>query len=317
MIGPPGPAAVVGRRGPAADRGVSMADSSSKKKISLSGDRQIRAIRIYLREIGEISLLSREEEKCLAGELARGDEEARKQMIRANLRLVVKIAKKYEHLGLPLLDLIEEGNLGLIKGVDRYDLSRGTKLSTYAAWWIKQSIMRALANKGKMIRIPVYMQEKVNTFRKNVNRLSQQLGRHPSNDEISEKLDLTLREIDHLEEVARVPSSLDAALDRNGAGKLADMIEDTETVAPDRAVDTADLHQGLLYLITELPEREKAILEMRFGLGGKEARTLSAIGKKFGISRERVRQIINKAIRRLRQIIGERDLDMNEFNRNR
>ncbi len=293
-----------------------MSEPTDNKKAQLHGDRQVRAIRIYLREIGAIPLLSREEERLLAMKLAAGDEEAGKQMIRANLRLVVKIAKKYEHLGLPLLDLIEEGNLGLIKGVERYDISRGTKLSTYAAWWIKQSIMRALANKGKMIRIPVYMQEKVNAYKKNVDRLSQQLGRHPSNTEIADKFDLTLKEIDYLEEVARVPSSLDASIDRDGVSKLADMIQDTETVAPDRAVDTADLHQGLLYLIEELPDRERAILEMRFGLGGKDARTLSAIGKKFGISRERVRQIINKSIRRLRQIIGERDLDMNEFNSN-
>ena len=277
----------------------------------MTPDRKVRAIQIYLREIGAIPLLSREEEVHLAEKYARGDEEARKQLIRANLRLVVKIAKKYKHLGLPLLDLIEEGNLGLIKGVERYDLSRGTKLSTYAAWWIKQSIMRALANKGKMIRIPVYMQEKVNTFRKKIASLSQQLGRAPATSEISEKLGLSLKEIDYLEEVARTPSSLDASIDRDGVSKLADMIQDTEALTPDKVVDTADLHQDLLSLVKGLPPREIAVLELRFGLGGKDAHTLSYIGKEFGISRERVRQIINKAIQKLRQVIRERDSDIN------
>ncbi len=287
-----------------------MSISSTNGKSKLPVSRKVRAIQIYLREIGSIPLLSREEEIDLAEKQAWDDEEARKQLIRANLRLVVKIAKKYEHLGLPLLDLIEEGNLGLIKGVERYDLSRGTKLSTYAAWWIKQSIMRALANKGKMIRIPVYMQEKVNTFRKNIDSLSQQLGRSPTTGEISRKLGLSLKEIDYLGDVARAPSSLDASIDRDGVSKLADMIQDTESLAPDEAVDTADLHQDLLYLIKKLLPRERTILEMRFGLGGTDSHTLSYIGKEFGISRERVRQIINKAIRQLRQFIQERDADM-------
>ena len=275
-------------------------------------DRQVQALRIYLREIGEFPLLTREEEKALAARLERGDEEARKVLIRSNLRLVVKIAKKYEHLGLPLLDLIEEGNLGLMKGVERYDSSRGAKLSTYAAWWIKQSIMRALANKGKIIRIPVYMQEKVNSYKKKVAALGQKLGRTPTNREISEKLGITREEIDYLKEVARVPSSLDASIDREGESRLSDLVQDTELVPPDQAVDTADLHRDLLALLEELPDREKEIVKIRFGLEGKTPRTLSAIGQKFGISRERVRQIINQATRRLHQTIRDRDLDMNE-----
>ncbi len=275
-------------------------------------DRQVQALRIYLREIGEFPLLTREEEKALAARLEKGDEEARKDLIRSNLRLVVKIAKKYEHLGLPLLDLIEEGNLGLMKGVERYDSSKGAKLSTYAAWWIKQSIMRALANKGKMIRIPVYMQEKVNSYKKKVSALGQKLGRTPTNREISEKLGITREEIDYLKEVARVPSSLDASIDREGESRLSDLVQDTDLVPPDQAVDTADLHRDLLALLEELPDREKKIIKIRFGLEGRTPRTLSAIGKKFGISRERVRQIINQATRRLHQTIRDRDLDMNE-----
>jgi len=282
-----------------------MPSPQSKKRPETKPDRKVRAIKIYLREIGAIPLLSREEEIKLAEKSARGDEEARRQLIRANLRLVVKISKKYEHLGLPLLDLIEEGNIGLIKGVERYDLSRGTKVSTYAAWWIKQSIMRALANKGKMIRIPVYMQEKVNSFRRKVGELSQKLGRRPSNQQIANELGMTLKEIDYLNEVARVPSSLDATIDHDGVGKLADMIQDTSSPAPDEAVDTADLHKDLQGLIQLLPQRE--ILQMRFGLGGEDARTLSSIGNEFGISRERVRQIINKSTRKLRNTLRERE----------
>ena len=274
---------------------------------NLNPDRKVRAIKIYLREIGAIPLLSREEEIALAEKSARGDDEARRQLIRANLRLVVKISKKYEHLGLPLLDLIEEGNLGLIKGVERYDLGRGTKVSTYAAWWIKQSIMRALANKGKIIRIPVYMQERVNSFRRKVSALSQQLGNQPSPQQISKELGMTIEEIDYLNEVARIPSSLDAAIDRDGFGRLADMIQDTNSPAPDEMVDTADLHKDLLGLIELLPQREIKILQMRFGLDGEDTRTLSYIGKEFGISRERVRQIINKSTRRLRNTLRERD----------
>lgn len=275
-------------------------------------DRQVQALKIYLREIGEFPLLTLEEEKKLAARLAGGDEVARKDLIRSNLRLVVKIAKKYEHLGLPLLDLIEEGNLGLMKGVERYNSSKGAKLSTYAAWWIKQSIMRALANKGKMIRIPVYMQEKVNTYKKRVEKLGQKLGRTPTRGEIVERLEMTREEIDHLAKVAQIPSSLDASIDRDGVGKLSDLVQDTELIPPDQAVDTADLHRDLLLLLEELPKREKAILKIRFGLEGNTPRTLSAIGKKFGISRERVRQIINQATRRLRQVIQERNLEMNE-----
>lgn len=288
-----------------------MTPSSDKTKGKIR-DRQVQALRIYLREIGEFPLLTREEEKALAARLEKGDEEARKDLIRANLRLVVKIAKKYEHLGLPLLDLIEEGNLGLMKGVERYDSSRGAKLSTYAAWWIKQSIMRALANKGKIIRIPVYMQEKVNSYKKKVAALGQKLGRTPTSREISEKLGITREEIDYLKEVARVPSSLDASIDREGESPLSDLVQDTELVPPDEAVDTADLHRDLLALLEELPDREKEIVKIRFGLEGKTPRTLSAIGEKFGISRERVRQIINQATRRLHQTIRDRDLDMNE-----
>ncbi len=289
-----------------------MSPLSAKGNKGIIRDRQVQALRIYLREIGEFPLLTREEEKALADRLDRGDQEARKDLIRSNLRLVVKIAKKYEHLGLPLLDLIEEGNLGLIKGVERYDSSRGAKLSTYAAWWIRQSIMRALSNKGKMIRIPVYMQERVNTYKKKVAKLGQELGRTPSTMEIAEKLGIDREEIDYISRVSQTPSSLDAAIDHEGMSSLSDLVQDPDLIPPDEAVDTADLHRNLLALIEELPDREKAILKIRFGLEGKTPQTLSVIGKKFGISRERVRQIVNQSTKKLHQIIQDRGLEMNE-----
>jgi len=284
-----------------------MSLSPSNGSSNLNSDRKVRAIKIYLREIGAIPLLNIEEEKKLAKKAAKGDDAARRQLIRANLRLVVKISKKYEHLGLPLLDLIEEGNLGLIKGVERYELNRGTKISTYAAWWIKQSIMRALANKGKMIRIPVYMQEKLNSFKRKVAEFSQRLGHQPSNKQIAKEFGMTLEEIDYLNEVARIPRSLDAVIDHDGSGKLSDIIQDPNALSPDEVVDTADLHKDLLGLIQLLPPREIKILQMRFGLGGEDARTLSYIGNGFGISRERVRQIINKSTRRLQYTLRARE----------
>lgn len=287
-----------------------MADTGNNKRLV---NRHSQAIRIYLREIGEIPLLSREEEVRLATAIARGDEDATRQLIRANLRLVVKIAKKYEHLGLPLLDLIQEGNQGLIKGVKRYDLSKGTKLSTYAAWWIKQSIMRALANQGKIIRIPVYLQEKVSSFRKGTAKLSQKLGRPPTRSEIARALDLSIEKIDYLNGVSRAPSSLDAKIDEDGVGRLADVIQDPAGVSPDQAIKIADLKEDLLDLMKKLTRREKKILEMRFGLKKETARTLEYIGNKFGISRERVRQIINKSIQKLRGFIKDQNMDFNDW----
>jgi RNA polymerase primary sigma factor len=276
----------------------------------MARNRTSPAIRIYLKEIGEIPLLTRAEEIELARRVARGDDLARRHLIKANLRLVVKIAKKYEHLGLSLLDLIAEGNIGLIKGVQRYDLSRGTKLSTYAAWWIKQAMMRALANQGKIIRIPVYMLEKVNNFNKEVDKLSQRLGRRPRKSEIGEELGLTVKEIDYLSSVTQAPSSLDAKIDRDGISELADIIRNPAAISPDRAITMMDLKEDLMDLLSMITPREKKMLELRFGFkkGGK--RTLESIGKEFGISRERVRQIINAAITRLREIIREQDLDI-------
>ncbi len=272
-----------------------------------------QANRIYLKEIGEIPLLDREEEVRLAKGVAKGEEEARRELIRSNLRLVVKIAKKYEHLGLPLLDLIQEGNQGLIKGVERYDLSKGTKLSTYAAWWIKQAIMRALSNQGKIIRIPVYMQEKISSFKKDSAKLSQKLGRPPTKSEIARALGLSFEKIDYLSEVSRTPSSLDAKIDEEGVSRLVDVIQDQTSPSPDQAINISSQKEDLMLLLKKLATRERRILVMRFGLKKESPRTLEYIGRKFGISRERVRQIINKSIKKLRELIEELGLDFSDW----
>ncbi len=274
---------------------------------------QAQPIRIYLREIGEIDLLTRPEEIELAKRVAKGDEEARKQLIKANLRLVVKMARRYENLGLPLLDLIEEGNLGLIKAVDRYDLSRKCKFSTYAAWWIRQAILRALANQGKIIRIPVYMLEKVSAFHKNVERLRQKLGRPPSRDEISRELGLTYAEIDYFLELSRSPASLDAKIDAEGDSELSDVVPNATVTSPLDEMISGNLKSDMSDLMKHLSPREREIMEMRFGLVKGEGQTLEEIGKKFKISRERVRQIVNKAIANLREVIREQNMEFGDY----
>ncbi len=290
-----------------------MAEPAKKNRVKKPANHRTQAIRFYLKEIGEIPLLDREEEVQLAKGVAKGEEEARRNLIRSNLRLVVKIAKKYEHLGLPLLDLIQEGNQGLIKGVERYDLSKGAKLSTYAAWWIKQAIMRALANQGKMIRIPVYMQEKISSFKKESAKLSQKLGRPPTKSEIARALGLSIEKIDYLSEVSRTPSSLDAKIGEEGVSRMVDIIQDQSALSPDQAINISSQKEELLLLMKKLPFRDRRILAMRFGLKKDPPRTLEYIGRKFGISRERVRQIINKSIKELRELIKDQNLDFSDW----
>ena len=274
---------------------------------------QSQPIRIYLREIGSIDLLTRDEEIKLAKRVTRGDEEARRNLIKANLRLVVKIAHKYENLGLPLLDLIEEGNLGLIKAVDRFDLSYGCKFSTYAAWWIRQAILRALANQGKIIRIPVYMLEKVAAFHKKVEALRQNLGHPPSREEISRHLDLTFAEIDYFTELSRSPASLDAKIDEEGDSELSSIVPDSTASSPLSALIASDLKKDMTDLMKALNPRERKIMKMRFGLEGGEGKTLEEIGENFNISRERVRQIINKSIAALRAASKEQQLEFQDY----
>jgi len=263
-------------------------------------------LQLYLREIGQVKLLSRPEEIELASRIKQGDEQAREQMIKGNLRLVVKIARDYEGLGLPLLDLVNEGNIGLMKAVERFD-SKKAKLSTYAACWIKQSIKRALANQTKTIRLPVHVVDKIARIRKTEVRLREFLEREPTDEELAEELGSTARRIRRYREASQAPLPLDAQLDSGDSGSVSEIVADEDAAAPfDRMLGNND--RDLLYeVMATLQERERKILAMRFGLDDGKPRTLQNIGDHFGITRERIRQIQEEALRVMRTRIEKRE----------
>jgi len=264
-------------------------------------------LQLYLNEIGQVKLLNREEEIQLAKRIKKGDKRAREKMITANLRLVVKIARDYEGLGLPLLDLINEGNIGLMKGVERFDPAKGAKLSTYAAWWIKQSIMAALANQGKTIRLPAHVIERVAKMRRAEVVLRETFDREPTDQELAEHLGLDARRIRQYRQAAKAPVSLDAPLGENEPNRISDVVADPNAAAPfDRIVQENDA--GLVRdAMAGLSQRETAILGLRFGLDGAKPKTLEEIGAQFKLSRERIRQIQDEALVKMRVQIEERD----------
>lgn len=257
------------------------------------------AIRIYLKEIGQTALLAPEEEAKLAHRIREGDEAAKQHMIRANLRLVVKIAHDYAQLGLPLLDLISEGNLGLMKAVERFDPNRGAKLSTYAAWWIKQSIKRALANQSKTIRLPAHLVDKIFKMRKAEHRLTEALGRDPTHAEVAKELDVPVKTISHWKTIALRPSSLDAPIGDMDGNSFSDIIGDENARNPFDELNDRQLKEEVAELMSRLDEREQTILMYRYGLSGQQAETLEKVGERFNITRERVRQIQNAALDKL------------------
>ncbi len=274
--------------------------------LSVTGPRG-DALQLYLREIGQVKLLTLEEEIALARRVKRGDQAAREQMITANLRLVVKIARDYEGLGVPLLDLINEGNIGLMKGVERFDLGRGAKLSTYAALWIKQQIRRALSNQAKTIRLPVHVVDKVAHLRRAEIKLSEIFGREPSDDELAHELKLDPRRVRQYRLAAKTPVSLDAPIGDDESNRISEMVADPDAALPfDQLVQTTDTDLAREILAT-LPERERAILALRFGLADGTERTLEEIGEHFDLTRERIRQIQEQALKKLRAAMEARD----------
>ncbi|MGD0651353.1 MAG: sigma-70 family RNA polymerase sigma factor [Verrucomicrobiia bacterium] len=265
------------------------------------------AIQLYLREIGQTPLLTPEEEINLAARVKRGDKRARARMIKANLRLVVKISHDYENLGLPLLDLISEGNIGLMKAVERFDPKKGAKLSTYAAWWIKQSIRRALSNQSKTIRLPVHVVDKMQKMNRLSLTLFEKLGREPTDAELADKLDLAPAKVAHLRTIGIRPASLDAAIGDDGDNRFSDIIEDTEAMTPFELLKAKTMRQGIRQQLQHLSPREAKILTLRYGLNGQEPQTLDVVGKKFKITRERVRQIQEIALTKLRRLVEKQD----------
>jgi RNA polymerase primary sigma factor len=261
------------------------------------------AIKLYLREIGLVKLLTPQQEIELAARIKRGDKKARELMIKANLRLVVKIARDYEGIGLPLLDLISEGNIGLMKAVERFDPAKGGKLSTYGSWWIKQSIKRALANQSKTIRLPVHLVDKISKMRRTAMRLQEELGREPTDDELGEELGITASRVSQMRMAAIRPASLDAPIGDEDSNNFAEVVQDESADTPYEQLEEKTVTRMLQEMVKTLDPREATILRARFGLDGGPQKTLEDVGQKFGVTRERVRQIQNIALRKLRKMI--------------
>ena len=276
---------------------------------AIRGEGEHSAVRIYFREIGQFSRITPEEEIRLAKRIQSGDAAARQEMILANLRFVVKIALDYEGLGLPLLDLINEGNIGLMKAVERFDPAKGAKLSTYSSWWIKQSIKRGLANQGKTIRLPVHLVEKISRMRRERLNLLDKLRREPTNRELGQALGVPPAKVALMRRAAMRPASLDSPVGDESSTRLGELVSDENAVVPDRELSDKNISGILRALIGELPYREMKILTHRFGLDGEDAQTLEAIGHRFGITRERIRQLQNVALAKLRIMLDQLEAD--------
>ena len=261
----------------------------------------------YLRDIGRIPLLTPQQEIELAAKIKKGDAEARERMIRSNLRLVVTIAHDYANLGLPLLDLISEGNIGLTKAVERFDSTKGAKLSTYAAWWIKQSIKRALANQSKTIRLPVHLGDKLAKIRRVSLQMSDELGREPSDDELGEELGIASGKVARLKSVGIRPASLDAPIADDDSTEFGAVVGDEEAQTPYELLRDKNLRGEVDDLIAVLDSREKKIISQRFGLNGAKPKTLEDVSKDFGVTRERIRQLQNIALAKLRRALSKRE----------
>ena len=257
-------------------------------------------VRMYLKEIGTVPLLTAEEEYSLAMKKQAGDEYAKQRLIEANLRLVVSIAKRYTGRGMSFLDLVQEGNLGLIKGVEKFDPEKGFKLSTYATWWIRQSVTRALADQARTIRVPVHMVETINKMSKMQRKLTLELGYEPSVKELAEHLDMTEEKVQEIMQIAREPASLETPIGEEDDSNLGDFVADANVLSPEGNVESVMLREHIDSLLADLKERERQVIVLRFGLEDGHPRTLEEVGKEFNVTRERIRQIEAKALRKLR-----------------
>lgn len=262
------------------------------------------SVRMYLREIGKIPLLTQEEESELAYRAIDGDKKAKDKLAEANMRLVVSIAKRYSGRGLDFLDLIQEGNTGLLRAVEKFDPDKGFKFSTYATWWIRQAITRAIADQARTIRIPVHMVETINKVLRTTRRLTQELNREPTNEEIAEAMNMEVEKIENVMRIKQDIASLDASVGRDGDDEesvLGDFVEDSERDSPEDATANQILKEQIAEILTTLSEREQKIIRLRFGIGGGRPHTLEEVGNEFSVTRERIRQIEAKALSKLRK----------------
>jgi RNA polymerase primary sigma factor len=275
---------------------------TSTAPVYLDDDVADDSVRLYLREIGKIPLLSSEEELALAHRVVAGERAAKDQMAEANMRLVVSIAKRYVGRGLDLLDLIQEGNTGLLRAVEKFDPDKGFKFSTYATWWIRQAITRAIADQARTIRIPVHMVETINKLLRTQRRLTQELNREPTNEEIAKEMEIEVDKVEHIMKIKQDISSLDASIrDDEEDSVLADFIEDEDTVSPEESATNQLLKEQVKDMLAALTEREQKIIKLRFGLEDGKSHTLEEVGQEFSVTRERIRQIEAKALAKLRK----------------
>ncbi len=288
--------------GDGAERADGNGAPAKKPEIDLTVEPSLDSLRLYLRSIGRVELLSAIEEVELAKRIERGDMAAKNHMIEANLRLVVSIAKSYLGRGLTFLDLIQEGSLGLIRAVEKFDYRRGYKFSTYATWWIRQAVTRAIADKARTIRIPVHMVEKLNKVGHAERQLVQELGREPAPDEVAAALEWTVQEVKDIQRMGQLPVSLEKPVGEEDDSELGDFVQDSTAESPHELALENLRRENVQRALEALPERDREVIEMRFGLKGHEARTLEEVGRAFGVTRERIRQIENTTLKRLQAL---------------
>jgi len=288
------------------------ADLAGHKDKPETAARSRELLSLYLRDIAKVPLLTADEEQELARRVQAGDAAAERRLTEANLRLVVRVARRYLHRGLSLLDLIEEGNLGLLHAVRKFQPGRGTRFSTYAVWWIRQAVTRALANQARIIRLPVHVELLLGQYAKKKAALTQELGRAPTTEEIAKAMGHAVDEIEQLERVSERPVSLDAPVSPDGASTLQDIVKDTEPM-PGSLAAMLRAREDLAGLLQDLPDQERTVVGLRFGLTGEAPMTLEAIGKRLGVTRERVRQVEGAALQRLRRLLAARGVDAGDL----
>jgi len=289
------------------------AEPGEKPDSREAGDRNRELIALYLQEISRVKLLTAEEEQALAHRVQAGDAEAERRLVEANLRLVVKIARRYLHRGLSLLDLIEEGNVGLLHAARKFRPDRGTRFSTYATWWIRQAVVRALANQARTIRLPVHVEARLGQYHRHRNALTQKLGRPPTVEEVAAEMGRPATELEQLESLRQHPLSLDKPNPGDGKGNLGDTVEDPNAVPGAGLAAMLRARADLAGVLQDLPDRERTVVTLRFGLGGEEPLTLERIGARLGLTRERVRQIESAALQRLRGLLAARDVEPSDL----